>query len=132
MSRTISKVLKKRLQVQATEAKTLGLTKTAAQLDDLIKTTIDRNPDHFYSYSHEELQEDVETIVWEAALRVQDFYNKTGDAKQISEEVEVVAADLIDSIRHKIGGPIIGAYEPHVPGEIREHTSIEVSDDEPE
>ena len=130
MSRTISTVLKKRLQIQATEAKTLGMTKTAAQLDGIVKSTKERNPDQFYSYSHEELQDDVESIVWEAALRVQDFYNKTGDASQISEEVEAVATDLIDSIRHKIGGPIVGAYEPRVPGEIREHTSIEVSDDE--
>jgi len=129
MSRTISNILKKRLQIQSSEAKTLGLVKVSERVDNLVNKTGERDPEQFYTYSHEELQEDVESLILEATLRVQDFYNKTGDIGKISEGIESIAGDLIDMVRNNIGGSVVGAYEPSIPGEIREHTTIEVSDE---
>ena len=127
MGRSISNSLKNRLQAQASECNTLGLSKIASSLDKLSETET-RDNNEFYSYSHDEMLSDVEDLLWKAAVRVQDFYNKTADARDINDVVEGQAAELVNVIRHKIGGMIVGAYEPSVPGEQRADLEVTEND----
>jgi hypothetical protein len=130
VTRSITDTLKKRLLAQAVEANNMGLEKTAELIVTDLETTPERSDDDHYTYSSEELQQDVEQLVYTAALRVQDYFNKTADAREVTDLTESFAQDLIDQVRHVIGGNVIGPYEPQVPGEVRERTSIEVGEDE--
>jgi hypothetical protein len=130
VNRSISDKLKKRLQAQAAEAQTMGMEKTASLIEANLEKVAERSDDDYYTYSIEELQSDVEELMYAAAVRVQDYFNKTADARKTQDIAESHASDLIDGIRHAIGGMVLGPYEPQVPGEIRERTSIEVGEDE--
>lgn len=123
--RTISKNLKKRLQAQAHEANFQGFDKIASQLDHQISNNPIREDLEEYVYSSNDLQEDVENLIWAAAIRAQDYFGKTADAKEIGTVIESLASDLIASVRTKIGGDVIGPHEPLVPGEKRMIVEIE-------
>ena len=130
--RTITKSFVKRLEAQRDEAQTLKLEKVASALEGQIQKhadngTRDDGDDYFYPY--EQMVSDLEQHLWTGAMRVQDYYGKMVDAQKLNAEIESVATDLIDSIRHK-SGSIIGEYEAPVPGEHKERTAIEVEEDD--
>jgi tRNA splicing ligase len=132
VDRSISDKLKKRLQAQAQEAQVMGLEKTASMIESNLEAAAERSDDDYYTYSIEELQADVEKLMYAATIRVQDYFDKTADAREVAYMAESYANDLIDGVRHSIGGKVLGPYEPQVPGEVRERTSIEVGEDETE
>lgn len=117
--RTITASLKNRLIAQAEEAEFQGYDCVADQLRDQIAEAPVRDDFEEYVYSHVDLSKDVEKLLWSAAVRTQDYFGKTADAAQIEEIISEAAADLIASIRNKIGGDIVGPNEPIVPGEER-------------
>lgn len=126
--RTISKNLKQRLLAQADELVFRGLEKTAAKLSNQINITPIRQDSEEYIYSRNNLYNDVEDLLWTAAVRTQDYYGKTADAADIAGLIEATADELISSIRTKIGGTVIGPNEPLVPGEQR--MIVEIEEDE--
>ena len=126
--RTISKTLKKRLLAEAQEADFQGFEKVAGQLSHLANNNPVRDDDEEYIYSRAELQSDVEKLLWSGAVRVQDYFSKTGNSDEICELIESIAQDLIISVRTKIGGDVIGPHEPLVPGERR--MIVEIEEDE--
>jgi hypothetical protein len=114
--RTISKSLKLRLLAQAQEADTLGLAKIAEQLEMSVYGTDTRDGTEHYTYEHDELVQDVEYALWTAAVRTQDFFDKTADARSVHDLIEDFARDFIDQMRIKVGGKL-GPYESKLPGE---------------
>jgi hypothetical protein len=126
--RTVSKNHLRRLVAQKTEADTLKLTKTATALNGQINKLAARDDNDFYSYSFDEMQQNVEDALWDAAIRAQDYYGATVDASDIQKIIEDYAERLIEDVRIKTGA-VIGAYEPTVPGEVKAHTTIEVSEE---
>jgi hypothetical protein len=123
--RTISNILKKKLMAQVDEANFQGLDKIANNLNYLVKTSSTRPDRDEYIYSHASLKSDMEKLLWTAAVRVQDYFGKTANAQDIDSIIEAHANDLIAEIKHKIGGNIIGPYEPLVAGELRNVVEIE-------
>jgi|SRR5690606_8545900 len=123
--RTISKNLKKRLEAQAQEASFQGFDKVASQINHQVNNNPLRDDLEEYVYSSDDLQADVENLIWAAAIRTQDYFGKTADAKAIGDVIESLASDLISSVRTKIGGDVIGPHEPLVPGEKRLIVEIE-------
>jgi hypothetical protein len=117
--RTITASLRKRLIAQADEAIFQGLDKTADQLKAQAQENPIRGDFEDYVYSNQDLVKDVEKLLWAAAVRAQDYFGKTADAKEIEKVIEACAEDLISSIRTRIGGAVIGPFEPVVPGEDR-------------
>jgi hypothetical protein len=115
--RTVTESLKKRFVAQAKEAKIQGFTKVAEQLLQEAETCEVRPNEESYLYTSDQLQNDVEKLLWTAATRTQDYFGKTADARDINDIIEQHASDIIDEIRNKIGGDILGKYEPSVPGE---------------
>ena len=123
--RTVTNSLKKKILAQAQEAETLGLNKIAQQLEHSISITSVREDDEEYTYDRDELKQDVEQLLWSAALRAQDFFGKTADARYAHDLIEDFAEDFIDQLRLKIGGKL-GVYENAVAGQFED---IEVSDE---
>ena len=126
--RTISKNLKRRLLAQSEEANFRGLEKVAIKLNTQVNNTPLRQDFDEYIYSRNDLNNDVEDLLWKAAIRVQDYFGKTAEASMIGDMIDVMATDLISSIRLKIGGDVIGKYEPIVPGERR--LTVEIDEDD--
>ena len=128
--RTITKTQLERLLAQKSEAETLGLTKLASNIQHQIdKNVVFRENNDFYSYASDEMQQDVEKLLWDAVIRVADFYGANIDADKAQQSVEKIASDLIDEIRINTGVlDGVGAYEPNVPGENREHVAIELEE----
>lgn len=125
--RTISNNLKIRLTAQTEEAKFNGFDKIADDLTTQINKHEIRQDSEEYVYSSKDLKKDVKDLLWSAAIRVQDYYGKTADAKELNDIIESYCEELITSTRTKIGGDVIGKYEPLVPGELR--LSVEIEDD---
>ena len=125
--RTISKNLKSRLIAQAEEASFQGLDKVASRLDHQVKSTPIRKDNEEYVYSKSDLYNDVEDLLWRAAVRTQDYFGKTADASAVGEIIESFADELITSLRNKIGRDVIGPHEPLVPGEQR--MIVEIDED---
>lgn len=125
--RTISKTLKKRLIAQAEEANFQGLEKVASRLVHQAKNSSVRQDFDEYIYSKAELKNDIENLLWSAVVRAEDYFGKTADAKEAGVIVEALADELLSSIRTKIGGDVIGPYEPFVPGERR--MIVEINED---
>ena len=116
-----------RLIAQRDEAKATGLEKVASQLSEQIGTIGTREDASEYVYNYSELKSDVQSSLWDAAIRAQDFYGKLADAAQIQELIEKQSEDFINSIRVQAGA-ITGAYEASLPGQ--EDVAIEVSEDD--
>lgn len=114
--RTINENFMTRLIAQRDEAKLLGLNKIATNLTNQISSNAVRDGDENYEYSYASLKEDVEENLWDAAIRAQDYFGNTADAREISDIITVISEQLINEIRVKLG-KTIGAYEPVVPGE---------------
>ena len=129
--RTINENLRDRLVAQAEEAEVQGLTKVAEQLTSQIEKSDVRSSEEFYSYAESDLNSDIESTLWTAAIRVADFHNQSIDANDVEKSVKALAEDFIRDLRNKIGiQDGVGAYEPTLPGEEKEHISIELKEDE--
>lgn len=125
--RTISNNLKKRLIAQAEEANFQGMEKVAIKLAHQVNNNSVRQDFDEYIYSKSELRNDIENLLWSAVVRAEDYFGKTADAKEVSLVVETLANEFISSIHKKIGGDVIGPYEPIVPGEQR--MIVEIDED---
>ena len=126
--RSISNNLKKRLIAEASEATFQGFDNMALSIIKQAEETPIRNDNEEYVYSFSELRSDVENLFWSAATRTQDYFGKTANAKEIDNIIQIHADEFLASIRHKIGGDVIGPYEPYVPGEERILVEIEEND----
>jgi basic membrane lipoprotein Med (substrate-binding protein (PBP1-ABC) superfamily) len=126
--RTITNKLQKRLVHQAEEAKFLGFDKVASSVAVQVNGNETRDNEEDYVYSRQDLISDVERLIWAAAVRTQDYFNKTADVRDVNDVVESLAEELVDAVQKKIGGNVVGPYEPLVPGEVR--NTVEIEDDE--
>lgn len=126
--RTISKNLKRRLLAQIEEANFQGLEKVASQLEVQAEAYSVRDDSEEYIYSENDLRTDVESLLWSAAVRTQDYFGKTADASKIATIVDSYSDEIIESIRNTIGGDVIGPHEPLIPGEKR--FVVEIDEDE--
>lgn len=126
--RTISKNLKKRLIAQAEEASFNGFDKVASDIQKQVSDVETREDLEEYIYSRTSLEKDIEDLFWKAAIRMQDYFGKSGDAKDIADVIAEYKDDFISSVKTKIGGELIGPYEPSVPGENRRF-SVEIDED---
>lgn len=125
--RTITEIFLERLKAQADEADVRGLTKLANVLTVQVGKNSIRKNDEFYSYAANELKTDVENSIWDAVVRIADFYGTSFDALDIEKTVEAVADTLIENIEVKVGAVHgVGAYESTLPGEEKNHVSLEV------
>lgn len=132
--RTIRRSIFNRLYVQADEAEKLGLKSIATNLTNVLEKTAShvREDESFYSYSSNEFKEDVDQIMWDAAIRIADFYDiRQIDAEAVNHLLNKFASDLKKEICtiHKKSSAV-GAFEPTVPGEVKEHTVFEISEEE--
>ena len=125
--KTITEANMKRLIVQRDEAKTVGLNKIASQLSAQIGTVGVRGDSDDYHYSKEELRNEIESSLWDVAIRAQDFYGKFADARVVQDIIEKQADEFIDSIKTSLGAEV-GAYEATLPGEVK--PTIEVTEDD--
>jgi hypothetical protein len=131
MHNTIAEHVRNRLVAQADEAEVQGLTKIAEHLTNQIEKNDVRPTENFYSYAEYELENDVENILWNAAIRVIDFHDRPFNAVDVYEEVNRVAKELVTNLRIKIGAiDGVGAFEPDLLGEEKGHVSIELLDNE--
>lgn len=129
--RTITEILRNRLVAQADEAEACGLIKIANHLTDQIEKTEVRSSDSFYSYAEDDLKKDVESLLWDSLIRVADFHNHSLDAIDAQNIIEKASEDLIHDIRVKLGAVDgVGAYEPTLLGETKEHLTIELTEKE--
>jgi len=121
--------LKKRLLAQKEEAQFQGLTKIASEISSKIDEIPVRSEtdNQYHKYSYAELSKDVEDLLFNAAVRVQDYFDKTADQQEIRRVIDTFSEDFICAMKNKIGGQLSGPFEPSVPGEIE---SLEVQLDE--
>jgi len=127
--RTITKLMHDRLQLQSNEAMKLGLVKTAEGLDSALGTWIVRDDSELYSYAQEEVKNDIEQLIWLAMVRTADYYGHVFDAQNMQSTVEKMASDLMEEVRKDVGNTSgVGAYEPAVPGEYKEQTTLEIDE----
>jgi hypothetical protein len=126
--RSISNNLKTRLIAEASEATFQGFDNLASHITKQAEETPIRNDEDEYVYSFSELRSDVEHLLWSAATRTQDYFGKTANATEIDNIIQIHADEFVESIRNKIGGSVIGPYEPFVPGEERILVEIEEND----
>lgn len=131
--RTINEKLKHRLLAQAEEAGVLKMEKVSAHLTDIVKRADVRSNAVGYTYSSSDLISDVEKPLWNAVIRIADYYDCNVDASGMQNIIEKIAAGLIKEVQ--VGAGIkhgVGAYEPTVPGEERSSLVIEIDDDRTE
>jgi len=124
---SINKNFLKRLLAQRDEAKLLGMTKLATQLSEQIAVNPVRDDDSNYTYDFSELKADVVNELWDASIRVQDFYNTVINASDLQEIIEKHAEDFINDIRVKTN-KLVGEYESKNPGE--DFSDLEVTLDD--
>lgn len=118
MTKSISKNIKTRLLAQAEEASVNNLVKLANTVQAQVIESSVRNSDASYVYSSAEMQADVQDLLWKAALRVQDYFEKTADIEDLESEIEKTAEDFIDSVKRSLGKVgLVGPFEPKLPGE---------------
>lgn len=122
-----------RLKAQSDEAETQGLAKVASHLKSTLKdeyNTAVRPNNDFYSYSSEQLQQDVEQKLYESIIRIADFFGSTPDMNEMQDAVGRATLSLINEVQNSLGiQDGVGAYEPTLPGEKRHHVVMEVEDE---
>ena len=110
----------RRLEAQAEEAKLLGFTKTAENLAHQISDYTEnvRKTGDDYTYTRQEMENDVQKLLWGAMVRISDYLGAGFDAKDSQESIDKFAEDLIHDVCVRAGvSSGVGAYEPPVPGE---------------
>lgn len=129
--RTINERIYKRLVAQAEEAEVQGLTKVASHLTDQIEKVSVRKDDESYTYAESDLQSDVESALWSAAVRFSDFHNIVLNASETQDLIEKFANEILSELRASADVQHgVGAYEPTVPGEARERVVISLNEEE--
>ena len=125
--RTITKKLSARLKAQAQEANVMGLKKLGNHLMRLSEAKT-RATGSSYVYSETDLKQDVETSLWNAMLRIADYYDCNIDAEFTQHNVEKLSELMRTAISKHAGiSHGVGVYEPIVPGEeVVEEVLIEV------
>lgn len=125
--RTITEKLSARLKVQAKEADVVGLKKLGSHLKRLSETKT-RPTSSSYVYPETDLKQDVEGPLWDAVLRIADYYDCNIDAEFVQNNIEKLAEELVRVISKQAGIKHgVGVYEPTVPGEeVAEQVLIEV------
>lgn len=128
--RTITEDLFHRLIAQAQEAELQGFDKVAEGLTSQLEKygSSIRSKDAFYSYNGSDFTRDVNSCLWNAIIRIADFYGITRfDALEIQDLIEKSAENLRQELCTKAGiSHGIGAHEDSVLGEKLEKTDIEV------
>lgn len=129
--RTIKQNFLERLSAQAEEAEIQNLHSLSEALTtQIIKNSSSvRKDESFYSYSSSQMSEDVKNSIWDAIVRIADYYDCGLDALAAASIVDNISSQLVDEIR-VLGGIDhgIGPYEPTVPGEENSHILVEVSE----
>lgn len=125
--RTVTSNFYKRLQAQKEEAELLKLKKVSENINGILTkyANAQRDPAADYSYASVELEDDVQKTLWDAIVRVADFYGTHIDAAETQGLIEKISQDLIEEVRVK-SGATIGVYEPGLPGETKQMVVIEV------
>lgn len=120
MVKTISKRVFLRLGTQADEADIYGhyviaeaLTTQLSKYSDHVRDEVAESE---YTFSKEELIEEIKEKLWDCAARIFDYYKETPDARDVDDIIEFEADSLIGSIENLVKGDI-GPYEPEVAGE---------------
>lgn len=129
--RSFNKKLAARLEAQAQEAQVQGLEKVSNHLSSLLKNSKVREDDDFYVYAAEDLQQDVESHLWQSVARALDYYDCSLNAAEMQPIVQKLAAALVEEVRVTANiSHGVGAYEPNVPGEKLERVALEISEDD--
>lgn len=130
--RTIKENFLYRLEAQAEEAELRGMVDVAEALTHQItKHAEATRPDgEFYSYAAEDFKNDVESELWSAMIRIADFYGIVDfDASQLHSVLQKTADNLVIELCAQAGiNHGVGAYEPTVPGEMKQHVAIEIEE----
>lgn len=131
MKRTIAENHKLRLEAQFEEAKIQALTKTANALSGVLERNEVRPDDSFYVYASDDLEEDVDGVLWDAATRISDYLGVVPDSQKLQSLLKRHAEELFQEIC-ALGGVSdgVGAHEPNVPGENRRVVMLEVEEKE--
>lgn len=119
-----------RLSAQCEEAKVLKLNKVASSVTRVLVKNAEsvRESDAGYSYTAQELEDDVNDALWNVAVRAMDYFGITIDSEFVQSSIEKLGSELIEEIRVQAGiVDGVGKYESLVPGEIPQQT-IEVSE----
>jgi hypothetical protein len=125
--RTVKETFAKRLELQKKEADVQGMAKVASNLEHVVEKLEIRGDTDSYLYLEKDATSDVEKHIWDAVVRLADFYDCHVDAGQMQEVIEKLANDLMHEVR--VQGGVrhgIGAHEPEVHGETPERVTIEV------
>lgn len=131
MKRTIKETFANRLAVQKKEADVRGLEKVANNLNYVCENTSVRADNSSYMYLEQDMLSDVEKPLWDAVVRIADYYDCNIDAETMQNVIEKAASSLMKEVRIKGGVKHgVGAYEPVVPGETPERVTIEIESDE--
>jgi len=114
----ISKQMFNRLTAQAEEAEYLKLNKVSKNLNIIIKESSVRDNEMLYSFSKDQLDNNIENLLWKIALNISDYFDSTPDAEQVQKLVDLYASQLFNDFRVLAGSKDgVGAYEQLVPGE---------------
>ncbi len=128
--KSVSKKIINRLVAEANEADIHGEIKIADAITCQIEKLAvrDAEQDKEYTYSKEELEEDINSLLWQAVARIFDYYNETIDSRMIDEIVSFETTSFIESIESKMHNKV-GAYEEKTPGENSDSEVEDVEDD---
>jgi hypothetical protein len=108
-----------RLAAQRTEAENLGLQKTASGLATMLDGAEPRDNDPNFTFSFNQLQQNVEASLWKSAAQIADYYDLVADGEMLKPLIEAYAFELICDYNKLVNGPVIGIHEPAVPGETK-------------
>ncbi|MAE86133.1 MAG: hypothetical protein CMB80_25575 [Flammeovirgaceae bacterium] len=125
--RTITEKLAARLKVQAKEADLVGLKKLGSHLNRLAESKTRPTGDS-YVYAEADFKNDVEGPLWDAIIRIADYYDCNVDPELMQRSIEGLAQDLVKAVSKQAGIKHgVGVFEPVVPGEeVVEQVLIEV------
>lgn len=130
--KTIKETLFNRLAAQAAEADLQGLEATAVSLTHQLRKQAQnlRSTEEGYTYPKEDFEQDVNDTLWEAVLRILDFYDiQSFDAERLQDVVENLREQLVQEVCNDAGVDHgVGAFEPNVPGEERRTTVLEIEE----
>lgn len=128
--KTINSTLFFRLLAQAEEAETQGMEKVAESLTTQIEKNAShvRESDENYKYSYETLEKDINDHLWNAVIRVADFYDvKQFHADKTQEMIEKIAKEIVSEVCLQANiNHGVGAYEEPLPGELVNQVNLEV------
>ncbi len=126
MKKTVLHSMLKRFAMVAQEADLQNKAVLAASLTNQIDKYADnvRSNDEGYHYDEDELMADLKDSMWDALVRLADFYQTDVD----EEFMEKLALETAESLKEEFcshSGAVVGAYEEQVPGE---EVDVEIDD----